>query len=283
MKFGLVFFPVRVNFLLPLAKRADELGYESTWIAEHLVFPSHVASAPPYEAGAPLPSTPLFDPLITLAYVAAQTQRIQLGTSIYILPLRHPIVAAKLVATLDALSNGRVLLGIGAGWLKEEFDCVEAPWEHRGARMEEAIHVMRLLWSEDRVAHEGRFFKFEEIGFEPKPVRRPLPILIGGESQVALKRAARNGNGWFGLRHTPESAAERVRELRAMKPGSAPFEITIQPATVPTRDDVRRFEDAGVDRLAIEARALSGGVKTVEGAIAGIDRFAETIVDQSNS
>jgi probable F420-dependent oxidoreductase len=282
MKFGLVFFPVRINFLLPLAKRADELGYESAWIPEHLVFPTQVASAPPYEAGAPLPSTPLFDPLITLAYVAAQTRHIQLGTSIYILPLRHPIVAAKLVATLDALSNGRVLLGVGAGWLREEFDSVEAPWEHRGARMEEAIGIMRRLWSEGRIAHHGRFYRFEEIGFEPKPVRAPLPVLIGGESRAALNRAVRTGDGWFGLRHTPQSAADRVRDLRAMKPDRAPFEITIQPSSVPTLDDVKRFEDAGVQRLAIEARALSGGVKTIEGALAGLERFAESIMLLSN-
>ena len=219
MKIGLNFFPVRPQFLLPVARRADELGYDSLWIGEHLVFPTTIMSTYPYGSslGAPLPTTPLFDPLITFAYVAAQTRQIQLGTSVYLVNLRHPVIVAKLVATLDALAGGRIILGIGSGWLKEEYDTVNASWDHRGARMEECIEIMRRLWTEERVTHSGRFYHFEEVGFEPKPARVPVPILIGGDTTAALKRAARSGDGWFGLRYAPESAAAQIRELRAMR------------------------------------------------------------------
>lgn len=283
MKIGLNFFPVRPQFLLPIARRADELGYDSLWLGEHLVFPTRIASTYPYgpTLGPPLPSTSLFDPLITLAYVAAQTRQIQLGTSVYLVNLRHPVIAAKLVATLDALAGGRVILGIGSGWLKEEYDAITAPWDHRGTRMEECIDVMRRLWTEERVAHSGRFYRFDEVGFEPKPARVPVPILIGGDTQAALQRAARSGDGWFGLRYTPESAATRIRELRAMRASDRPFEITVSPETVPDIDQIHRFRDAGVDRIVLIAKELAAGKKTVEATLDGLNRFAETVMNRA--
>jgi probable F420-dependent oxidoreductase len=279
MKIGLSFFPVRPSFLLPIAQRADELGYDSVWISEHLVFPSEVASRYPYDpaVGPPSPSTPLFDPLLTLAHLAALTQRIQLGTAVYVLPLRHPVVAAKLAATLDVLSGGRAILGVGAGWLEEEFDVIGAPWDHRGSRMEESLQIMRRLWTEPRVAHQGDFYSFDEVGFEPKPARAPVPILIGGETPAALGRAARCGDGWIGLRHTPESAAARVRELGAMRASDRPLEISVESETVPSPDDMRRFADAGVSRLILNARLLAGGAKTLDAALDGLERLAEAM------
>ena len=128
---------------------------------------------------------------------------------------------------------------------------------------------MRRLWTEERVTHRGRFYRFEEIGFEPKPARVPVPILIGGDTPAALKRAARSGDGWFGLRYTPESAAARIRELRAMRAGDQPFEITISPETVPDVDDIRRFRDAGRDRLVLVAKALGGRQKNRGGYARG--------------
>ncbi len=283
MKIGLNFFPVRPQFLLPIARRADELGYDSLWLGEHLVFPAAIASTYPYgpSLGPPLPSTPLFDPLITFAYIAAQTRQIQLGTSVYLVNLRHPVVVAKLVATLDALAGGRVILGAGSGWLKEEYDTVNAAWEHRGGRMEECIEIMRRLWTEERVTHSGRFYRFEEIGFEPKPARAPVPILIGGDTPAALKRAARSGDGWFGLRYTPETAAARIRELRAMRTSDRPFEITVSPQTVPDLEEVHRFRDAGVDRLVLIAKELGAGQKTVEATLDGLDRFADMVMNRA--
>jgi probable F420-dependent oxidoreductase len=280
MKIGLTFFPVRQSLLLAMAQRADELGYDSIWAPEHLVFPSKIDSKYPYDLSlaAPLPDTPLFDPLLTLAWVAARTKQIQLGTGIYLLPLRHPVLVAKQVATLDALSGGRMLLGVGAGWLKEEFDTIDAAWQHRGAVMDESIAIMRRLWTEPRIAHEGRFFQFEELGFEPKPARAPVPILIGGETPLALKRAARIGDGWIGLDHTPETAAERVRGLGAMRGDAPPLEISIGPNIAPDLDEVRRFRDAGVDRIVLRAQLFASRDKSLERTLDNLSRFADEVM-----
>jgi probable F420-dependent oxidoreductase len=285
MKIGLVFFPARPQFMVPISRHADELGYDSVWLGEHLLFPVKIASQYPYDPsgslGPPLTTTPLFDPLITFAYIAGQTKKIQLGTSIYIAPLRHPIVVAKLVATLDALSGGRFILGTGVGWEKEEYDAIEAPWEHRGSRLEEMIEIMRRLWTEGRVAHKGKYYHFEETGFEPKPARAPVPILMGGESPVALKRAARFGDGWFGVRHTPESAAAIIKRLRALRGRDGPFEIVVEPVPAPpTLDDMRRFRDAGVDRLTFNPKVVAGGQKTLQACLDGLSRFAETVMNR---
>lgn len=282
MKIGLNAWPVHPKFLLPTARRADELGYDSLWLGEHLVFPTTIHSKYPYDSklAPPLPSTPLYDPLVTLSYVAAQTKNLQLATGVYVLPLRHPMIVAKLVATLDALSDGRVIFGIGSGWLKEEFDAIGATWEQRGARMNEMIEILRRLWTEEKVAYQGRFYQFDEVSFEPKPARKPVPIMIGGETPPALKRAARCGDGWYGTFHAPETAAERVRELRAMVEDGRPFNITVFTTAnaVPGLDDVRRYRDAGVDRITFHARNLAGGTKTVEATLEGLERFAETVM-----
>lgn len=281
MKIGISFFPVRPEFMIPMARRADELGYESLWLGEHLVFPSKVESEYPYnrQAGAPLPSTPLFDSMVTFAYIAGQTQNIRFGTGIYILPLRHPLNTAKYVATLDALSGGRVLLGVGAGWLKEEFDAAGMPWEKRGSRMEECIAVMRKLWSEPLVAHRGQFYEFDELGFEPKPARGSVPILVGGETPLALRRAACLGDGWYGMHHSPESAAERVTQLKELRgPDSSPLEISIACKEVPTVDLLHRYRDAGVDRVVFDNRLLSAGVKSLDASVAGLQKFADEVM-----
>ena len=283
MKIGLIFFPVRPQLMVPIARHADELGFDSLWLGEHLLFPVKIASQYPYDPslGPPLTTTPLFDPLITFAYIAGQTKRIQMGTSVYVAPLRHPIVVAKLVATLDALSGGRFILGAGVGWEKEEFDAIGAPWEHRGSRLEEMIEIMRRLWTEERIAHKGKYYQFEEMGFEPKPARTPVPILLGGETPVALKRAARIGDGWFGVRHTVESATAIIKQLRALRDSDAPFEIMMQPVLAPpTLDDIWRFRDAGVDRLAFNPKALAGDKKTLQASLDGLSRFAETVLSR---
>jgi probable F420-dependent oxidoreductase len=278
VKVGLNFFPVSPRLLLPVAQRADELGYESVWLGEHVALPATIDSRHPYypELGPPLPSTVLHDPLIALSYVAAQTRQLKLGTGIYILALRHPIVAARLIATLDIFSGGRALIGVGVGWIKEEFEVLDIPWEHRGSRMEEAIAVIRRLWTEERIAHDGRFYNFDEIGSEPKPVNGTVPILIGGENDIAVRRAARIGDGWTGMTPTPEDAAARVKLFRELGAGQErPFEITVAAEGVPSLDEFRRFRDTGVDRLTVVARLLSGGGKTVEAMLVGLTRFAE--------
>ncbi len=285
MKIGLTFFPISPKFLLPLARRADALGYDSLWLGEHVVIPTKVDSRHPYapELGPPSPGTPLHDPLIVFGYVAAQTERIKLGTSIYLTTLRHPIAAARLIATADTLSNGRLLLGTAVGWLKEEFDALGVPWEHRGSRLEESVEVMRRLWSEAQVNHAGRFYQFNTVGFEPKPCNRTVPIFIGGENPAALRRAARIGDGWVGTVHTPETAATCVTELRALRDSNRPFEITVSSETLPTVDTLHRYRDAGVDRVMFMARLLSADKRTPAAAIEGLERFAGEVMHRVTS
>jgi len=282
MKIGLNFFPINPKFLFPLARRADELGYESIWLGEHVVLPARIDSRHPYapDLGPPLPETSLYDPLITLGYIAAQTQRIKLGTGIYLLALRHPIMAARLIATTDVLSGGRMLFGTGVGWIQEEFEVQDVPWEHRGARMDECIEVMRRLWTEKRVAHSGRFYAFDEVGFAPKPVNGTVPVLVGGETPPALTRAARIADGWIGVTHTPQSAAATIGKLQDMRDGRPPLEITVASETIPTLDEVCRFREAGVDRLTFVGRLLSGEDRTVEAMLGGLERFADEVLDR---
>ncbi|MEW6269477.1 MAG: LLM class F420-dependent oxidoreductase [Thermodesulfobacteriota bacterium] len=258
MKIGIPLFMLRPEQIVPVAKRAEELGFESVWAPEHLVFPTRFESRYPYtEDGVPPinPATPLLDPLLVLAQIAAVTSRIRLGTNVYLPALRHPLHVARLGTTLDVLSGGRLSLGIGVGWLAEEFRAVGVDFARRGALTRECVAALRCLWTEAEPEFHGRTYSFGPVKFEPKPVQRPHPpLLVGGESNVALKRAAQIGDGWYGVRHTPESAAAMVARLRALRAdagrGTLPFEVTVGPsADSLDRDVVARFAEAGVDRL----------------------------------
>lgn len=257
MKIGIPLFMLRAEQLVPIARLAEELGFESVWVAEHLVFPTAIASRYPYSAtGAPPinPATPLLDPLLVLAQIAAVTSRIRLGTNIYILPLRHPIAIARLATTLDVLSGGRLSFGVGAGWLAEEFEAVGVDFAARGALTRECVRALKTLWTTSDPEHHGRHFSFGPVKFEPKPVQKPHPpLLLGGESEAALRRAAVLGDGWYGVGHTPETAAERVAALRSLLAkagrGQDAFEVTVSAgAAALDRDSIRRFGEAGVDR-----------------------------------
>jgi probable F420-dependent oxidoreductase len=176
-----------------------------------------------------------------------------LGTHVYNLGLRHPFVAARAVQTADVVSEGRLELGVGAGWLRSEWVAAGLDFDTRGARLDEALEVCQRLWSEEHVAHHGRFFDFEAVAFEPKPVQRPHPPLsIGGESPAALRRAARH-DGWIGLNHSAETVripVQALAELRAAAGLTSPFTITVG-ATVAGDDDVEALSGAGVDRVIV--------------------------------
>jgi probable F420-dependent oxidoreductase len=258
MKIGISLFRLRPEQLAPVARRADGLGFESVWVAEHLVFPTRFTSRYPYAAdGVPpiRPDSPLLDPLVVLTHVAAATRTIRLGTNVYLLPLRHPIATARMATTLDVLSGGRLTLGVGVGWLAEEFEAAGVDFATRAGRTRECVRALRALWTEDEPAFQGRHVAFGPVRFEPKPVQRPHPpIVFGGESEAALRRAAALGDGWYGVGHTPETAAARVETLRARLAEAgretAPFEYTVSIGVPePTRADLARFADAGVDRV----------------------------------
>lgn len=260
MNIGVPLFLLRPERMATVARRAEELGFESVWLPEHLVFPVDIASRYPYspDGGAPInPATPLLDPFILLAQVAALTSRIRIGTNIYILPLRHPIVTARMAMTLDLVSGGRLSLGVGAGWLAEEFAAVDIDFASRGARTRECVRAIRALWTEEEIEFRGRFFSFGPVRFEPKPVQKPHPpILVGGETPAALRRAAALGDGWYGVRHTPESAAAQVATLRAELAAAGradvPFEITVSVGHGNLEAaDLERYAAAGVDRVVV--------------------------------
>ena len=282
---GIPLFMLRPEQLAPTARLAEDLGFESVWMAEHLVFPTTFASRYPYtESGVPPvnPATPLLDPLLILAQVAGVTSRIRLGTNIYLLPLRHPLIAARLVTTLDVLSKGRLSLGIGTGWLREEFEAVGLSFEDRGAATRESVRAMRALWSGNDVEFRGKRYSFGPVKFEPKPVQKPHPpILVGGETEAALRRAAAIGDGWYGVGHSPETAAVQVAKLRALLDAEARspdgFEITVSASAADLdRDVLRRFGDAGVHRVV----ALPWS--RARESEASLRRFADLLLDGSS-
>ncbi len=260
MKIGVPLFLLRHSQLADVAKRAEALGFESVWIPEHLALPTRFVSRYPYsQDGLPpiAPDTPILDPLILLTHIAAATSRIRLGTNIFVLPLRHPLVTARIAMSVDVLSGGRLSLGVGVGWLEEEFRAVGIEFETRGSRTREAVRALKALWTQDEPEFHGRFFDFGPLKFEPKPVQKPHPpILFGGESETALRRAATLGDGWYGVAHDPESAAQRVATLReflarAGREGEA-FEVTVGHAGRPFDAALlRAYARAGVDRVVV--------------------------------
>ncbi len=257
MKFGVTLGALNPALHRDATVLADELGFESVWMPEHLIFTEDLSGSPYPGADTPPvpPTTPVYDAFAWLSWLAGQTQRIRLGTNVYLLGLRHPFVAARAVQTLDQVSGGRALLGIGAGWLRSEWEAAGLDPASRGRRLDEALTVCKRLWTETPVAHRGEFFRFEPVVFEPKPVQRPWPpICAGGESEAALRRATRHCEGWMGLHHDFDSAApllRRIRELRRdLEREDEPFEISLG-ATLAGRDDVERWAELGVDRLMI--------------------------------
>ena len=210
MEFGILFANT-LSFASPegaalLGRAADEAGFDSVWTVEHVVYPDDYSSRYPYDPSGRMAMsarTPLPDPLIWLTWVAAHSENLRLATGILILPQRNPVVLAKEVATLDQLSGGRVELGIGVGWLREEFEALGVPFDRRGARTDEYIEAMRTLWDGDHVELHGEFVDFAGISSNPKPVHRgePLgrrvPIHIGGDSRAAARRAGRLGDGFI--------------------------------------------------------------------------------------
>ena len=243
------------------AIQAEELGFADAWSSEHIILPS----------GAPYPPSALFyDPVLTLTWAAAFTKTIGLGTSVLVLPMRHPLPLAKELATLQNLSEGRLILGAGVGWLEAEFAALGVPFRERGRRMDEGVAMMRAVWSEDPVTFRSRWVPavIEYMRMLPKPVK-PIPIWIGGSSEAALARAARL-DGWHGSRLSPEDAAPIVRRLREKRPGPE-FAISLRTAWEGKDDGelkgrLTAYGEAGVDHVLVEPaeRALDDWLRAVE-------------------
>ena len=277
MKFGVALGRLNPAFHAEATLEAERLGFESAWLPEHLVFPLALSGSPhPGEDHPPVPpQTPVFDAFAYLSWLAGRTTRIRLGTHVYLLALRHPFVAARAVQTLDIVSGGRAEVGIGAGWLPSEWQAAGLDFRDRGRRLDEAIAVCKRLWSEAVVEHHGEFFDFGPVCFEPKPVQRPWPPLhVGGESEAALRRAARVGEGWLGLAHTPESVVGPIARLHALRAraetADGAFCVTVG-SEVPDRETVCRLAGAGVDRLIVSPWRRSPE------AVPALRRFADSV------
>ncbi len=242
----------RPDDTMRLARLAEELGFDSVWAGEHVVLPSpHVAPAPMQ------PTDPILDPLVHLGFVAAATGRVLLGTGIIILPQRNPLVLAKQAASLDVLSNGRLLLGIGAGYLEPEMSAIGAPMSERGRRTDDYIAAMRAVWNEPGpVSFESPSYRFGGIDAHPRPVQGGGPrIIVGGHTPAAYRRAVRSGHGWYGFALNPEGTVACLVGLKEAadaeeRPADlGPLEITVTPRGRLDAAAVEAFAAAGVDRL----------------------------------
>ena len=251
-----------VRDVVSVAARAEELGYDSVWASDHVFNVSYV-----YER---IGHRPYYDPLTILAFAAAQTERVTLGTSVLVLPYHNPMRLAKQAATLDQLSGGRVALGVGVGVIDTELEAMGVPFGERGAFTDESIAIMKTLWRDDEPRHEGRFFQFSDMAFSPRPVRpEGIPLLIGGVSRAAIRRAARHGDGWHPTAMPPEDLAQGIRYLHEQAesagrdPASVPVSVSVplqggrpgrftlgtEPAEM--RANAQALADVGVSRIVV--------------------------------
>jgi len=255
MKFGLfgVSSGVCANpeVSLRLAQRAEELGFESLWTGEHVVLPEPRQAPSPAE-----PEYPMLHPSTGLAFLAGVTDRILLGTGIVLIAQRNPVVLAKEMASLDVVSRGRLILGVGAGYLHQEFSALGVPFDERGARTDEAIDVLRALWNQAHPRFRGRFTSFSNIQAQPRPVQAGgPPIVVGGTSLAALRRAVLKAQGWYGFALDLEQTREVIGRIRALEaelerpPELGPLEISVSPRVRLDDANVARFADLGVERL----------------------------------
>src|SRR5580704_1301329 len=259
-----------------VARSAEDAGFESVWTGEHVILPD--PQVPPSPVAA---DYPMLDPAISLAFVAAHTTKIRLGTGIIILPQRNPVVLAKELASTDVLSNGRLIFGIGVGYLKPEFEAIGAPFDHKGPRTEEYLKAMIALWSMPKPEFSGKWVSFKGVNAMPRPAQKPHPeIVFGGHTREAYSRAARLAKGWYGFALDLDGTQKCVEGLRAAcKAAGRRFEdvevsITPNARQKIDRDTAKRYADLGVSRLILLQRGadegeLLKGVREVERELIG--------------
>jgi len=239
MEYG-VFLPVSGRAasrktLIQAAQQAESLGYDSVWAADRLVMPWKIDTAYPYSKESTFivpPDRPFFDTLTCLAFLAGCTETIQLGMSVMVLPYRHPLHWAKIATTIDQLSTGRLIMGVGVGWMEEEFAAMNASFKERGAVSDEQLTLLKQLWTEEHITFRGKYYNVNDIAFNPKPYQTPrVPIWVGGEGKYAQRRAGRFGDAWFPyfVRITPAELAARFEYVRriARESGRSPDELTL--------------------------------------------------------
>ncbi|MEL0064460.1 MAG: LLM class F420-dependent oxidoreductase [Gammaproteobacteria bacterium] len=251
------------DYIKQAAQHVEEQGFHQFWVPEHVLFFPAYESRYPYSDDGRIAGDPrsLLDPFSALTWVAAATSRIRLGTGICLVPQRNPVYTAKVVADLDFLSGGRFELGVGIGWLKEEFEALGIPWADRAGRTEECLGLMQALWQEDAASYQGQYYQLNAAYQGPKPVQTPHPpIVFGGESDAALDRVARIGQGWYGFNLTPQTLEERLSYLatRLEAAGRSMEDIRIYAGLHPSvrdRGDIDRFEALGVEQIIVPVMA----------------------------
>ena len=261
MEFGANIFGVGAladpGTLADVARLAEDLGYHSVFVADHVMMPRTLASKYPYSRDGDFPYDPdqdWLDPLVALGYLAGRTTRIRIGTSVTVLPMRHPIITAKQIATADHLSGGRVIFGVGVGWMAEEFRLLGASFADRGHRMDEYLALVKTLWTEKNPTFAGRYFQVSDCAITPKPVQKPhVPVWVGGDSPAALRRAAWLGDGWHSagtsLAELPDKLRRLGEALDAARRDRTHFVVSACPTDRFTIEVVRQFAAHGVDHL----------------------------------
>jgi probable F420-dependent oxidoreductase len=274
---------VNPELVRTVATTAERLGFSTIWAPEQVVLLEDYASNYPYSSGKfpARPDIPIADPFTTLAYAAACTSTIRLGTGICLVPEHNPLVLAKTVATVDRLSGGRFIFGVGVGWLAEEFQALGISFDRRAQRTREYIEVMRKLWTQQSSSHQGEFVNFSNVLSYPKPVsEKGVPIWFGGESGPALRRVAEYGNGWLGFNLLPDQAAAKVKRIEGLLSANgrrrSDVHLAVSPYTNPIKtEDLKRYRDAGVEEIAL----LSGRAGSEGEVVTRLEQMAREFVE----
>ena len=289
--------------LIRFAQRAEALGFESLWCGDNFVMPTAGTSQYPYTADGSFPRSSdvgFLETFTVLSYAAAVTKRIRLGTTVLVLPYRTPVVQAKMMASLDVLSGGRAICGVGVGWSQKEFETLDVSYADRGPMSDEYLQIFRVLWTAEHPEFHGRFYQFDGIQFLPKPLQQPLPIWVGGHSKRAIRRAVAYGQAWHPTRQTPTYVAEHLPYLRqeAERAGRDPGSVIVSlkrslhitdiglPESAAFRsgnavigstreviDDARRCQDIGIRQLTYDFRS-----DNIEAQIATMERLVERVL-----
>ena len=259
---------------LQLLSWLEEAGFESAWTGEHVV------AIDPQEPPSPIPARfPMLDTVAALSFAAAATSKLKLGSGIILLAQRNPVVLAKSLSSIDVLSNGRLLFGVGVGYVEREFEVIGVPFAERGARVDEHIDAIRTLWTQNPPDFDGRFTRIHGVQQQPGPIQTPHPpVIIGGMSPAAYRRAIQRGDGWYGFAQAEEDTAASIEGLKAASGDTGAFDrldISVTPRGAMDAERLRRFEDLGVHRLNVMPGAAGGSMDELHRFI---DDTANTLI-----
>jgi probable F420-dependent oxidoreductase len=273
-----------VQSLVHLARRAEALGFASVWVHDHVFNAAHVLNR--------IGTKPYYEPLTLLSYVAACTQRVGLGTSVLVLPYHNPLRLAKTAATLDVLSGGRLILGVGVGGVAQESEALGSPYAERGAITDEAIAIMKELWTKDEPTYQGKYHRFAGMPFSPKPLQKPhIPVLIGGNSRATIRRAVRLGSGWHPFSISPEAVRDGINALReyAQSTGRDVAEISVS-VSLPLGNPTPRGDALGTDpreitekirafaNVGVEMLVITGNTGNITETLPAIEMLAQEVL-----